>query len=551
MSPLGSPDLSAMAPAAVSPQPDRAPDSLAGGTPEALRSDLIALLGLDRVLARAIDLIRYATDASPYRLFPKVVVVAQDTDDVRKVLAYAGQRHESVTFRAAGTSLSGQAQGDGILVDVRRHWSGVEVEAGGRRLRARPGTILSRGNAALVPYGYRIGPDPASASALHDRRRNRQQLERNVLRDDPELLQDAVVAHVHAPLRYDDRHEPSGCRYSSSPQPSRRSPAGLVEIKRDDRIGSGPCRSPAQEVQHQEHDRLPHGGIPRWRDAVRDLPPVDRGIRRDAGLHRRSGLRHDSRRSVSAHLVHDLSRHVRGMCGREALRRQRRGRRGAARSRVAARRRRQARRARCAGRRCPIPRPHCWSSTELRARSLGRKPCASARETLSGLALLEPAAFTKDPKLAAQFWNVRSGLLPSVGGARPPGSSFILEDVCFPPERLADGALDLAALFAKHDYAGVVFGHASAGNLHFLITPFLNDAKDIAHFGRFMQDVVELVVGKYDGSLKAEHGTGRNVAPFVEREWGPKLTGLMRNLKRLADPQNILVTGGHPHRRSR
>ena len=107
-------------------------------------------------------------------------------------------------------------------------------------------------------------------------------------------------------------------------------------------------------------------------------------------------------------------------------------------------------------------------------------------ETLSRLRLLEAAAFTKDPKLAAQFWNVRSGLLPSVGGARPPGSSFILEDVCFPPERLADGALDLAALFAKHDYAGVVFGHASAGNLHFLITPFLNDAKDIEHFGRFM-----------------------------------------------------------------
>ena len=155
----------AVAPVAVSPQPDRAPDSLASGTPEALRSDLTALLGRDKVLARAIDLVRYATDASPYRLFPKVVVVAQDAEDVRKVLAYAGARHESVTFRAAGTSLSGQAQGDGILIDVRRHWSGVKVESGGRRLRARPGTILSRGNAALVPHGYRIGPDPASASA--------------------------------------------------------------------------------------------------------------------------------------------------------------------------------------------------------------------------------------------------------------------------------------------------------------------------------------------------------------------------------------------------
>jgi D-lactate dehydrogenase len=135
---------------------------------------------------------------------------------------------------------------------------------------------------------------------------------------------------------------------------------------------------------------------------------------------------------------------------------------------------------------------------------------------------------------------VRSGLLASVGGARPSGSSFILEDVCFPPERLADGALDLQALFAKHCYAGIVFGHASAGNLHFLITPFLNDPADVAHYGAFMQDVVELVVGKYDGSLKAEHGTGRNVAPYVEREWGGKLTGLMWKLKRLADPKNIL-----------
>ena len=138
---------------------------------------------------------------------------------------------------------------------------------------------------------------------------------------------------------------------------------------------------------------------------------------------------------------------------------------------------------------------------------------------------------------------MRSGLLASVGGARPSGTSFILEDVCFPPERLADGALDLQALFARHGYAGVIFGHASAGNLHFLITPSLNEPADVARFDAFMQDVVALVVDKYDGSLKAEHGTGRNIAPFVEREWGAKLTGLMWKLKRLADPQGILAPG--------
>jgi D-lactate dehydrogenase len=182
---------------------------------------------------------------------------------------------------------------------------------------------------------------------------------------------------------------------------------------------------------------------------------------------------------------------------------------------------------------------------EFRAPNEGARAEAEriANATLAGLTLLEPAEFTRDPVLAAQFWNVRSGLLASVGGARPSGSSFILEDVCFPPERLADGALDLQALFVKHGYTGIVFGHASAGNLHFLITPFLNDPKEIAHYGAFLQDVVELVVDKYDGSLKAEHGTGRNIAPYVEREWGTKLAALMWKLKRLADPENILSPG--------
>ena len=150
---------------ARTPQRDCAPDALAAGTPPGLRDDLVALLGGDCVLTRPIDLIRYATDASPYRLFPKVIVIARNVGDVRKVLEYARQKHESVTFRSAGTSLSGQAQGDGILVDVRRHWAGVSVEVGGRRLRARPGTILSRANLALLGHGYRLGPDPASASA--------------------------------------------------------------------------------------------------------------------------------------------------------------------------------------------------------------------------------------------------------------------------------------------------------------------------------------------------------------------------------------------------
>src|SRR3954454_24714948 len=124
---LLAPDVTRIAPEGSDGAKDRAPDELAGGTPEPLRGELIELLGANRVLTRVIDLIRYASDASPYRLLPKAVVMARDAGDISKVLDYARASKVPVTFRAGGTSLNGQSQTDGILVDVRRHWSGVEV----------------------------------------------------------------------------------------------------------------------------------------------------------------------------------------------------------------------------------------------------------------------------------------------------------------------------------------------------------------------------------------------------------------------------------------
>src|SRR3954464_3351562 len=159
---LLAPDVTRIAPEGSMASKDRAPDELASGTPEPLRSELIELLGEDRVLTRVIDLVRYASDASPYRLLPKAVVMARDAEDVSKVLAYGRRTGVPLTFRAGGTSLNGQAQTDGILVDVRRHWTGLEVLDGGARARIRPGTLLGYANRVLAPYGQKLGPDPAS-----------------------------------------------------------------------------------------------------------------------------------------------------------------------------------------------------------------------------------------------------------------------------------------------------------------------------------------------------------------------------------------------------
>lgn len=158
--PLLEPEPDALRPAArpEAPSPDRVPDDRAGGTPEPLRGDLIALLGADKVLTGISDLVRYASDASPYRFVPRVVVVPEDIDDVSAVLSYAHGKGREVVFRAAGTSLNGQAQGEDILVDVRRHWTGVEVLDGGRRARIGPGTTVARANAALARHGRVLGP---------------------------------------------------------------------------------------------------------------------------------------------------------------------------------------------------------------------------------------------------------------------------------------------------------------------------------------------------------------------------------------------------------
>ncbi|HEY7456589.1 MAG TPA: FAD-binding oxidoreductase, partial [Solirubrobacterales bacterium] len=142
--------------------PDRAPESLAAGAEQPLRGELEALLGADRVLGRASDIVRYASDASPYRLLPRAVVIARDPDDVARTLAFGREKAVPVVFRAGGTSLNGQGQSDGILVDVRRHFGGIAVEDGGALARIKPGTVLGHANRVLAQHGRKLGPDPAS-----------------------------------------------------------------------------------------------------------------------------------------------------------------------------------------------------------------------------------------------------------------------------------------------------------------------------------------------------------------------------------------------------
>jgi D-lactate dehydrogenase len=169
---------------------------------------------------------------------------------------------------------------------------------------------------------------------------------------------------------------------------------------------------------------------------------------------------------------------------------------------------------------------------------------AAALVSFAGIDTVESAAFSTDPATCEMYWKVRKGTFPSVGAMRRTGTTVIIEDVAFPVESLAAATLELQALMRQHGYReGIIFGHALEGNLHFVFTQDFSAQTEIDRYAKFMDDVCDLVVDKYDGSLKAEHGTGRNMAPFVEREWGQQATDLMRRIKQLFDPQNLLNPG--------
>ena len=154
------------------------------------------------------------------------------------------------------------------------------------------------------------------------------------------------------------------------------------------------------------------------------------------------------------------------------------------------------------------------------------------------------AEFTKEPFLIEKYWKIRKGLFPAVGAVRPVGTTVIIEDVAVPIASLAAATADLQAALLKHGYReAIIFGHALDGNLHFVFAQGFADGEAIRRYAALMDDVAEIIVGRYDGSLKAEHGTGRNMAPFVEMEWGRQATELMWRIKRLFDPEGLLNPG--------
>jgi D-lactate dehydrogenase len=534
------------------PAPDRAPYSLAAGTPQPLRGELEQLLGADRVLARAGDIVRYASDASPYRLLPQVVVMARDAEDVAKTLAFGKRSGIPVTFRAGGTSLNGQGQSEGILVDVRRHFSGVAVEPGlpweggeeieGARARVKPGTVLGHANRVLAPHGRKLGPDPAStdiACVGGVIANNSGGMRCGVTRDSYSTVSSMTLvlpsgttidtAAPDAAKRF-AAEEPELAKGLEAIRDEIRADAELSErIRRKFAIknttGYRLCAFLDADEPLEIFRRLvvgSEGTLAFVAEAVFETVPLPARTT-TAWIH---FLGIEEAIATVRDFVESGATAVELMVAPALI--------TAAWNMVGA--------------------PEEWKelppeSAVLLVEYGGEDETALAAQVavaegiLAGHETIRPISFSRDAEEIELAWRVREGLHGLIGRLRLPGTALIVEDVCVPPERIAEGARDLQALLGEHGFLPGVAGHASAGNLHFMLTPDFAKQDDLERYEAFMAKLVELIVGKYDGSLKAEHGTGINMAPYVEREWGEKATELMWRVKRLADPAGVLNPG--------
>ncbi|MFJ8158255.1 FAD-binding and (Fe-S)-binding domain-containing protein [Streptomyces sp. NPDC094468] len=483
-----------------------------------------------------------AHDASPYLFTPQAVVRAASAAEVGALMAGARGAGLPVTLRSGGTSLAGQAGGDGILVDVRSHWRTATVLDDGLRIRLQPGLTVRQANARLARFGRRLGPDPASESAC---------------------TIGGLVANNSSGMNCGTQDN----AYRTMESLQFVLPSGTVVD----------TAAPDADAALRAREPELHAGLLRLRDRVRDSAAsratVERlfAMKNTMGYGLNSLLDHSDPADILAHLMIG-SEGTLGFVGEAVFRTVpllphtatgllvlpglaeatdalpallAAGARtaellDAASLRVAQQSPDPVDEVR--GLRVDRHAALLVEFAEDSAEALEER-VAAAQPVLDRLPAVTGTSLVRDPRVRARLWHLRKGLYTAVAGARRPGTTALLEDIAVPMDRLTRTCEGLIGLFDRHGYQdAVIFGHARDGNLHFMLTQDFDSAPEIDRYARFTDAMVDLVLDA-GGTLKAEHGTGRAMAPFVRRQYGDELHDVMREVKRLCDPHGVLNPG--------
>jgi len=496
----------------------------------------------ERIICDPLRTIAFGTDASFYRLVPKIVLKVESEAEITAILKACDRYDVPATFRAAGTSLSGQAVTDSVLVIAGDSWKAYQILEDGHRIRLQPGIIGAQANSYLLSYGRKIGPDPASINA-------------------------AMIGGIVA-------NNASGMCCGTS-ENSYKTLAGLRIILHDGTLLD------TADPQSRQAFRATHANL------LDRIETLGREVRQNEGLAER--IRHkfkiknttgyslnalvdyEDPFDIIAHLMvgsegtlgfisevvyHTVVEHphkasalmifpdIKTACEAVTVLKQQPVSAVELMDRAALQSVEN-----------KVGMPDYLKTLSIDAAALLVETRAAAEHelntnidrvsrSLAEFPMEKPLVFTAKPEEFTVLWNIRKGLFPAVGAVRETGTTVIIEDVAFPIKRLAEATLELRRLMSRFAYdEAIIFGHALEGNLHFVFTQDFSTSEEVTRYRNFMHEVSVMVVERYDGSLKAEHGTGRNMAPYVEMEWGREAYELMQAVKQIMDPKNLLNPG--------
>ncbi|GAB6262334.1 FAD-binding and (Fe-S)-binding domain-containing protein [Photobacterium sp. R1] len=507
-----------------------------------LISRLTQFLTPEQIITDEAKRLAYGTDASFYRMVPKVVLRLHTLEEVIQVIGLCAGLHIPYTYRAAGTSLSGQAVSNSVLITLSDQWRHHEIEDEGQKITLQPGVIGADANRYLAPFGRKIGPDPASINTCK-------------------------IGGIAA-------NNASGMCCGTA-QNSFRTVNGMTIVLTDGTVLNTRDEASKAAFRQSHADLL--AGIAALRETVESNADLKARISHKYRLKNTTGYALNALTDYSDPI--DIIEHL--MIGSEGtlgfiadityntviehphkastllvfstIEQASEATSVLAKTPVSAVEMMDGRAMRSVADKSGMP--AFMTELDLEAAALlvetraGTEQdlmnqCQKVMESLADFRIIESVPFTTEPTTVDTLWAIRKGMFPAVGAVRETGTTVIIEDVAFPVTDLARGVRDLQALFDQFHYdEAIIFGHALEGNLHFVFTQGFEAQSEIDRYGAFMDAVAELVAVKYQGSLKAEHGTGRNMAPYVELEWGKDAYQLMLRIKQLFDPQGLLNPG--------
>lgn len=497
----------------------------------------------ERLLHDDLSALTFGTDASFYRLIPRLIVKVHNEEEATHVIKSCHELQIPLTIRASGTSLSGQAVTDSVLmVIVNSEWRSYSVNDDGSEITMQPGSTGGQVNQYLAPFKKRIGPDPASINSAQIG---------GIVANNASGMTSGIMDNSYNSLNglriiFDD-----GTLLDTKDKQSRK--AFLEKkaefIRRITDLSNSTRQNEAMVSTIKEKYRIKNttgygvNSLLDFDDPIDIIAHLMIGSEGTLGFISQISLRtidDPPQKATSLIIFPDIAT----ACESIALLRQ-----------------------------CSVNAAELMDRASLRSvedkeglpeflKTLPSTATALLVETrafdapalqrqieqiiaaLHATPLLQPIRFTMDAKEILALWNVRKGLFPSVCAGRQKGTTVIIEDIAVPYPSLAKALVELQELFQKYQYDdAIIWGHALDGNVHFVLIQDFSAASEIQRYEMFMNEMVELIVGKYNGSLKGEHGTGRNMAPFVCREWGDEIFQIMKEIKRIFDPENLLNPG--------